>query len=291
MRIIRATGKGSSFTQLPNALLRDRRLSWKARGLLAHLLSHVDGWQADAESLAQAGPDGRSAILAAFKELEVAGYVERRKHRVERGRWATDLFVFDTPQNGTGPAPPTSGFPTSENRTPAGRKPQVAPEVDPPTSDGPAAGEPTFGRPTAGQPAAVVEDHEKDHEEDGSLSLPERLLTEMGIADPPLRERFIHDTIINCNPRGDGWWITAARNGTLASQIAQFLAAPVGAALTSAHRPRLSTTDQRVSDALAPAGQLDQKTTPSCERCNDRGIIAIGRGCSEPCPACRSVAA
>jgi helix-turn-helix protein len=143
MKIIRASGP-NNFTLIPNVVLRDQRLSWKARGLMAYLLSHLDGWQADAETLAQQGPDGRTTILSALKELQTAGYIERRKHQVERGRWTTELVIHDIPaedgpepyepQNRTERPRPTSGSPTSVNLTSVGTKPQVAPEAGSPTS-------------------------------------------------------------------------------------------------------------------------------------------------------------
>lgn len=148
----------SDFTQIPNAALRDMRLSWKARGLLAYLLSHTDdGFSIDADRLALRGPDGRHAILAGLKELVTAGYVVRQKRRDERGHWHTDIEVFDQP---------TSGFPTSGNRTPAEVKGQVAPKAGFPTSGFPTFGQPTSGEPTAGKPDAEVEDQEEDQEED-----------------------------------------------------------------------------------------------------------------------------
>jgi len=50
------------FTQIPNAWLRDNRLSLQARGLLAQLMSHAPGWNITQESLAKANNIGRDAM-------------------------------------------------------------------------------------------------------------------------------------------------------------------------------------------------------------------------------------
>lgn len=82
------------YTQLPNAWLRDTRLSYKARGLLGELMTHRPGWQVSRERLAQLGPDGDSSIRSAIAELEAAGYLERRRGRradgtLEPWEWIT----------------------------------------------------------------------------------------------------------------------------------------------------------------------------------------------------------
>lgn len=86
------------WTTLPNDLLRDQRLSWKARGLLAHLLSMPPGWMTSSDRLARLGPDGRDAVRSGLAELERAGYVSRiRRQSRTTGRWSTELVVRDVP--------------------------------------------------------------------------------------------------------------------------------------------------------------------------------------------------
>jgi hypothetical protein len=97
MKIVRAP-RMTHFTTLSNDLLADERLSFKARGLLAYLLSRPDGWHTDATRLAQIGPDGRRSILTGLSELEEAGYLKRtRAQDPDTGRWATQCEVFDAP--------------------------------------------------------------------------------------------------------------------------------------------------------------------------------------------------
>ena len=71
-----------NFTQLPNVWIRDERLSYAARGVLANLMSHDPGWRVSIEALAKASPQGKDAIRTAVAQLEQHGYLVRRKARM-----------------------------------------------------------------------------------------------------------------------------------------------------------------------------------------------------------------
>lgn len=63
------------FAQIANEALRDSRLSFKARGLLAMVLSHSGEWVATRRWLeAQSQHDGRAAVQSALDELTQFGY-------------------------------------------------------------------------------------------------------------------------------------------------------------------------------------------------------------------------
>ena len=63
------------YKSLLVAPLRDKRLSYKARGVLYYLLSKPDNWKGQVFDLvAQSDKDGISSIKAAIKELVVCGY-------------------------------------------------------------------------------------------------------------------------------------------------------------------------------------------------------------------------
>lgn len=70
-----------NYSQIPNAWLRDPRLSLKAKGLLAQILTHTPGWSMTILSLAKANNCGRDAIRSAINELVVSGYLERSETR------------------------------------------------------------------------------------------------------------------------------------------------------------------------------------------------------------------
>lgn len=99
------------YTTLDNRLLRDTRISYKALGLLTHLLSHTDGWNISAERLVRESGEQRSAILTALKELRAAGYLVTMKGRGADGKITTVNTLYDAPVGGwpvaTGSRPDT----------------------------------------------------------------------------------------------------------------------------------------------------------------------------------------
>lgn len=102
--IVRIAKRPRGFTQIDNRTLRDDRLSLKARGLLAYLLSQPSFYTVRSEDLAGITPkEGRDAIRAALAELEAAGYVRRIRTRNDAGRWSTETHVFERPEDASAP--------------------------------------------------------------------------------------------------------------------------------------------------------------------------------------------
>lgn len=87
------------FTVLRNQAVRDGRLSYRARGLLAWLLSHSWGHSVSAREISEAGKEGRDAIRAALAELEAAGYISRQRLRAQDGTFRHLVTVSDTVEN------------------------------------------------------------------------------------------------------------------------------------------------------------------------------------------------
>lgn len=119
---MRAPRPARGYEILPHALLRDIRLSFRAIGLAARLLTNADGFRMPMAALVdearrtpgKSSREGRDALRAALRELCEAGYVEHRKTQDERGRWSTETWIYDTPPK-TGfqaPASPTPEIPS-----------------------------------------------------------------------------------------------------------------------------------------------------------------------------------
>jgi hypothetical protein len=86
------------FTQLRNAWMRDKRLSFAARGLLAHLMTHDAGYQVSLPSLAaQTWKEGRDGIRTLVHELERCGYLHRVKERRARGKFQGYAWYLQDP--------------------------------------------------------------------------------------------------------------------------------------------------------------------------------------------------
>ncbi len=96
--IRRAARPDTHFTILRNDVLRDKRLSYRARGLLAAILSRPDNWSIRADQLAIESKEGRGAVRTALQELRECGYLKTIVRKVEGGRFVTEQIVFDTPQ-------------------------------------------------------------------------------------------------------------------------------------------------------------------------------------------------
>ena len=105
MSIVRGPRPDKNFTVLRNAVALDERLSYRARGILTAVLARPDDWRIDSTQLARQAREGREAVRAALRELEVCGYLRRVKSTDESGKWSTDQVIYDTPQ------PSEDGFP------------------------------------------------------------------------------------------------------------------------------------------------------------------------------------
>ena len=131
------------FVMIANEALENDGLTWRARGVLAYLLSRPEGWSTSAERLAAMSPkgkEGRDAMRAVLNELEAAGYIRREKTQDSRGRWATTLVVYDYPE------PPV---PAVEPAKTAAEPPIVEPAKN---GGSPGVGEPAVGQPAVGKP-------------------------------------------------------------------------------------------------------------------------------------------
>ena len=90
--------KTRDYTVMANFHLRDISLSLKAKGLLSLMLSLPENWDYTTKGLAQICKDGVDSICATVKELEKAGYVQRRRLRDELGRLAeVEYTILEKP--------------------------------------------------------------------------------------------------------------------------------------------------------------------------------------------------
>ena len=67
--------KTANYTVMSNTHLKDRRLSYKSKGLLSVILSLPPDWDYTITGLSVIAADGVDSVKTAIKELEQYGYV------------------------------------------------------------------------------------------------------------------------------------------------------------------------------------------------------------------------
>ncbi|AUG88590.1 DnaD domain-containing protein [Bacillus tropicus] len=91
--------KDKNYTTINNTGLKDTRLSWKAKGILAYILTLPDDWIFYMEEVTKHSKDGIASLKAGMKELKECGYVKRFPIKGEDGKiskWET--IIYEVPQ-------------------------------------------------------------------------------------------------------------------------------------------------------------------------------------------------
>ena len=81
----KAHNRENPYAQISKSLLRDRRLSAKAMGIMCYLLGLPDNWEINISELARNFSDGEKSIKSGIRELILIGYIEKHQERTEDG--------------------------------------------------------------------------------------------------------------------------------------------------------------------------------------------------------------
>jgi hypothetical protein len=119
--IIRVQKKHHRYTILDNTGLQDPRLSFKAKGILAYLLSKPDHWEVSLPALIQASQDGEHTVQTGLKELQANGYAQLVPVRGENGRMGGRRWVIYECPELAGPPTGSSSPQDPEAEPPAGQ--------------------------------------------------------------------------------------------------------------------------------------------------------------------------
>ena len=110
-----------NYTVMSNYHLRDKTISFKAKGLLSLMLSLPEDWDYTLAGLARISLEGKDAIRAAVVELEKAGYVQRHQTTDRAGKFAANEYIIreypashEPPPDEPSTASPLPGNPTTE---------------------------------------------------------------------------------------------------------------------------------------------------------------------------------
>ena len=112
----------NNYTVMSNYHLRDKTISFKAKGLLSMMLSLPENWDYTLAGLARISLEGKDAIRAAVVELEKAGYVQRHQTTDKAGKFGSNEYIIreypashEPPPEGPSSAQPLPENPTTEN--------------------------------------------------------------------------------------------------------------------------------------------------------------------------------
>ncbi|MDF3300776.1 hypothetical protein [Streptomyces tropicalis] len=140
----------ADFTVVANALAQ-RRGSAVTVGVAVYILSLPTGSPVTIAALCEHFTEGEILISRALRELEAAGYLERRRERLPTGRIRTRTYVHDVPGGGPAPdGPPRPPGPRRPRRSPA------AEEAAPPPATA-AEASPTMAGEEPQEPASLAD--------------------------------------------------------------------------------------------------------------------------------------
>jgi len=92
--------KDNPYVMLNKKFLNDTKLSWKAKGILAYLLSLPDDWQVYEDEIVKHSADGRDSTRSGIKELTDRGYIDRERIRDEKGMMrGYNYSVYEVPDH------------------------------------------------------------------------------------------------------------------------------------------------------------------------------------------------
>jgi len=111
------TAKTNNFVQIDKALLYDKKLSLRAKGLLCIMLSMFDNWEFHITHLITLSNESEYAVRQTLNELRNNGYLERFPEREGQRivKWVT--VVYETPDPNRIKASSTIRFSTSRDST------------------------------------------------------------------------------------------------------------------------------------------------------------------------------
>lgn len=89
--------KDKNYTVMSNYHLRDKNLSYKAKGLLSFMLSLPDDWDYSMNGLCKVSKENVRAIRSTLHELEEFGYLARERTQNEKGQFGYNYSIYEYP--------------------------------------------------------------------------------------------------------------------------------------------------------------------------------------------------
>lgn len=89
--------KNNNYTIMSNYHLRDRNLSYKAKGLLLFMLSLPEDWDYSLTGLCSISKESKDGIRSILKELQEHHYIEIEKVRGDKGYFEYNYLIYEIP--------------------------------------------------------------------------------------------------------------------------------------------------------------------------------------------------
>lgn len=90
--------KNNNYTVMANYHLRDKDLSFKAKGLLSYMLSLPENWNYSLNGLASVSKEGIKVMKNIISELKGHGYLKINKIRKENGQYQYEYLIREIPE-------------------------------------------------------------------------------------------------------------------------------------------------------------------------------------------------
>lgn len=89
--------KTKDYTVMSNYHLRDKNLSYKAKGLLSFMLSLPEDWDYSLAGLCSISKESKDGIRLILKELQEQHYVEIEKVRGDNRYFEYNYLIYEVP--------------------------------------------------------------------------------------------------------------------------------------------------------------------------------------------------
>lgn len=131
--------KTKYYTMISNFVLNDIRLTWRAKGLWAFMMSLPDDWDYSVRGLATRAKDGRDSVTSGLNELKKYGYLTVDYVRDDHGRIIdTEYTIYEKSQLAGADA---------ETEVPRSSKPKASPKKKHPSKASQNNGQTVVGNP------------------------------------------------------------------------------------------------------------------------------------------------
>ncbi|MBP3445548.1 MAG: helix-turn-helix domain-containing protein [Bacilli bacterium] len=89
--------KNKDYSVISNYHLKDKNLSFKAKGLLSFMLSLPDDWNYSIKGISSLSKESEKTVRTILKELESKKYLIIEKKQNTKGHFIYEYFIYEKP--------------------------------------------------------------------------------------------------------------------------------------------------------------------------------------------------